>query len=380
MASTTFASELAELLHVSHVVGTNTQLVQAGGGNTSVKNADGTIMLIKASGTPLGAMTPDRGWVAVDLDGVKQLLEKKELRSLPNADRERLVLELLHGCVIEPLDARPSVETPLHALLDRVVMHSHAVVINALACHPQGEKLMQKILGDRALPPLWVPYTDPGSTLAFALADSIADYRREHGLAPDVLVLENHGLFVAASTPTECVLKQTEILFAVEIYFSDQNEAGIAPVVQEQIRNAVQSFTGKSGDLAVRFSVNPLLTRAARSELHNVFSGSLTPDHIVYTGPSAVILEAGFADNTLAGALRDFETAYGQFPRLLLVKGQGMCIISTSESKLDAAELLAVSAVQIADLAQNRIKFLSPQGVDFILNWEAEHYRAKQNG
>ena len=48
--------EREELLHVSHAVGANTRFVQAGGGNTSVKTADGSLMFIKASGTPLADM------------------------------------------------------------------------------------------------------------------------------------------------------------------------------------------------------------------------------------------------------------------------------------------------------------------------------------
>ena len=376
-----FSPFLEELLHISHVLGTNPLLVQAGGGNTSVKDRDGRYMLVKASGTPLGAMTSCKGWVAVDLEGVRALLTKKELRTLGSQEREQQVLELLTGAIIEPGDARPSVETPLHALLDRVVMHSHAVAVNALSCHPRGESLLAAVLGERPLPPLWVSYTDPGSTLAFLMADCIGDFRRRHGAAPDVLVLENHGLFVAAGSVQECVFKHTEVLTALERSFVQSREGGIGPRMQKVIAGALQHAARLRGrDTGeIHFSRRAELVRAAGTDAGAVFSGALTPDHIVYTGPAAVFLEGNEDQEKVIEQVRAFEEHYGQFPRMLLVRGEGMCFLAPNRSGFEAAEQVAVSAVQTVELMGTSPRFLAKAGVDFILNWEAEHYRAQQN-
>ncbi|MCA1809200.1 MAG: class II aldolase/adducin family protein [Lentisphaerae bacterium] len=247
MTHESFSPYLEELLHISHVLGANPLLVQAGGGNTSVKDHAGRYMLVKASGTPLGGMTDSRGWVAVDLAGVRALLDRKDLRSLDDQQRELQVLELLSQAVIAPPDARPSVETPLHALLDRVVMHSHAVAANALACHPQGRRLIVEALGAPNHPPLWVPYTDPGSTLAFMVADNIAEYRCHYESAPDVLVLQNHGLFIAAASVQDCILKQAEVLRALEQYFNQRREVGIGTRIQDVIARALHLAARQCG-------------------------------------------------------------------------------------------------------------------------------------
>ena len=53
---------LSELIKISNAVGRNAALVQGGGGNTSVKTADGKYMYIKASGTALKDMNGKHGW------------------------------------------------------------------------------------------------------------------------------------------------------------------------------------------------------------------------------------------------------------------------------------------------------------------------------
>jgi rhamnose utilization protein RhaD (predicted bifunctional aldolase and dehydrogenase) len=158
-------------------------------------------------------MSPQRGWVAVRLDAVRSLFATPELRMLPAAKREQRVLGLLSDAIIEPADARPSVETPLHALLDTVIMHSHPVAANALGCMPDGEVVLGDICqGVSARPPLWLPYIHPGSTLAFAVADRIEQYAAEHGGPPDVVLQPNHGLFVAAPTAYACAIKHQQIV------------------------------------------------------------------------------------------------------------------------------------------------------------------------
>jgi rhamnose utilization protein RhaD (predicted bifunctional aldolase and dehydrogenase) len=55
---------LAQLIEISRAVGTRTDYVQVGGGNTSVKSPDGRTMAIKTSGTALAAMSESAGCIA----------------------------------------------------------------------------------------------------------------------------------------------------------------------------------------------------------------------------------------------------------------------------------------------------------------------------
>src|SRR6185295_8207876 len=62
------AGPLRDLVHISRAVGADPDLVQGGGGNTSVKTRDGRRMFVKASGTALAAMDAGRGWAELDLE------------------------------------------------------------------------------------------------------------------------------------------------------------------------------------------------------------------------------------------------------------------------------------------------------------------------
>jgi rhamnose utilization protein RhaD (predicted bifunctional aldolase and dehydrogenase) len=68
---------LAELIKISRATGKDPALVQGGGGNTSVKTADGKYMYIKASGTALKDMNELAGWRRLRLDSVLSILAGK---------------------------------------------------------------------------------------------------------------------------------------------------------------------------------------------------------------------------------------------------------------------------------------------------------------
>ena len=73
---------LAELIQISNRTGTDPTLVQGGGGNTSVKTADGKYMYIKASGTALKDMNQQQGWRRMRLEPVLAVLKDKSLPKL----------------------------------------------------------------------------------------------------------------------------------------------------------------------------------------------------------------------------------------------------------------------------------------------------------
>src|ERR1035441_6075282 len=101
---------LAQLVEISCAVGSRTDYVQAGGGNTSVKLPDGQTMAIKASGTALTAMTELAGWVEVNVAAVLSIFERKDLATMETDAREARVLQHLSSAIVGG-KGRPSVET-----------------------------------------------------------------------------------------------------------------------------------------------------------------------------------------------------------------------------------------------------------------------------
>ena len=194
-SSKSVSGPLQELIEISRAVGADPDLVQGGGGNTSVKSRDGESMYVKASGTALAHMDESRGWAKVDTQATIDILDDAKLARMKAQPREAEVLRRLQATVAEPAGARPSVEASLHALLDRVVIHTHPVGLNALLSSQKSAERVQELVGGK---PLYIPYFDPGFTLAAHVKRAIDAYVEDHGKRPTVVLLENHGLFVAA--------------------------------------------------------------------------------------------------------------------------------------------------------------------------------------
>jgi NAD(P)-dependent dehydrogenase (short-subunit alcohol dehydrogenase family)/rhamnose utilization protein RhaD (predicted bifunctional aldolase and dehydrogenase) len=374
---------LAQLIGVSREIGANPEYVQAAGGNTSIKSADGRTMAIKASGTALTDMSETEGWVELDVAAVLAVLDRPDLPSLPPKEREARILEHLQSAVIGGY-GRPSVETALHAMLGRVGVHTHAVAINALTCGP-GAAALAGMTSPGELPPLWVPYTDPGWCLAAAVRTAAEQYRRRHGSLPAVIFMENHGILVSAEDGPGCLALHGEWVARAARYFADapppESSAGRAEIgsaalrkTMAEIRRAWREVFGSPG--FARLSRDPELAGAVSGKAAGLLAaGALTPDHIVYTGAHAVAVDS---PDELPLKLKS-ALAEKAPPRVAIVRDAGAFLVAADPLKLDAAEALASSAARIARLASTRggAHNLSPASAGFIANWEAEHYRAR---
>jgi len=182
--------EEEDLLAVSQALGRDVFAIQGGGGNSSFKRADG-VMLVKASGRAMGELTDMGGFVAVDPAGLRA--------GLAACAAEADYAALLAACVVGA-GGRPSIETGLHALMGRCVLHSHSLWANVLCCAHGG----QGLLADLFPAADYVPYAMPGLPLAQALA----------ARAPlaDVVFLENHGLIVSADTPQAALARHDAVV------------------------------------------------------------------------------------------------------------------------------------------------------------------------
>jgi NAD(P)-dependent dehydrogenase (short-subunit alcohol dehydrogenase family)/rhamnose utilization protein RhaD (predicted bifunctional aldolase and dehydrogenase) len=373
---------LAQLIEVSRAVGTNPDYIQAGGGNTSVKSADGRTMAIKASGTALALMSESAGWVEMDLSRVLTVLDRPELPALPSKEREALVLDHLTSAVVGTLRGRPSVESALHALLGRVVIHTHSVAINALTCGP-GEPTLRELTRPGELPAVWIPYTDPGWKLATAIRSAARSYQQKHGRLPAVIFLENHGIFVSADSPAACLALHEDWVRRCERHFAPSSTAAhsLPPLDSAALRSALAALRkswreARGTPLFVRLSDNLELCAAATGPVCEAMAaGSLTPDHIVYNGAHALLVES------LDDLPAQLKPALGEpaWPRVAFVRGLGALLLADDPLKLEAVEVVAAGGARIHRLAAARggAKNLAPAAADFIINWEAEHYRAR---
>lgn len=174
---------LSELIELSHEIGKMPDLIQGGGGNVSVKLADG-IMAIKASGACLKDVSLDHGLAFINYLDVQQLIGHHS-KNIYQQILERKSLG----------KSRPSLESGFHCLMKTYTIHSHCVYSNLLTCSLEGKNIARKLFPEA----VWVPYAPPGDALAQVIAGMMKSNES------DLYFLENHGLITTSLDMSEAL-------------------------------------------------------------------------------------------------------------------------------------------------------------------------------
>jgi NAD(P)-dependent dehydrogenase (short-subunit alcohol dehydrogenase family)/rhamnose utilization protein RhaD (predicted bifunctional aldolase and dehydrogenase) len=380
---------LADLIKISQAVGGDTALVQGGGGNTSVKTADGTHMYIKASGTAIKDLSESRGWRRLRVASVCTILDDESLAKLGETDREDEIARRLRLCCEDDVEsgARPSVEAHLHAALDRCVVHLHPIAVEAYVCAKHGRAALEKLFAGRKLPPLWVPMADPGYMLALTVRRLVNRYAEQHGQRPSALFLEQHGLFVTAYSADEVLRRVKEVIKTCtdnlpKTATPKTRQPARADVVAASlaIRKAVQRAAGPYTCVKhyLDEQIAGLMARPDAKRL--AAAAALTPDELVYANGSPLWLDR--PDAPAVQAKLERLMARGEKPATsFLVKGLGL-FIAGSQKALGSMKDVVTASLLVRAYAQSfgGPHPLSKRQRDFILNWESESFRKKIAG
>src|SRR5690606_2443167 len=122
----------------------------------------------------------------------------------------------IRGAMVDQsINAKPSIEVTFHALLladcnVRCVAHTHPVAVNQIMCSNRAEQFaLNRIFPDEVVlcgpRSVFVPYADPGLPLARTIRVKVAEYMREMGEPPKVILMANHGLIALGQTPTDAL-------------------------------------------------------------------------------------------------------------------------------------------------------------------------------
>jgi rhamnose utilization protein RhaD (predicted bifunctional aldolase and dehydrogenase)/NAD(P)-dependent dehydrogenase (short-subunit alcohol dehydrogenase family) len=380
---------LDEMIEVARRFGEDVAFSRAGGGNASAK-ADG-ILYIKPSGIPLADLGTEV-LVPLEMAPLLAFLEAGEEPGEPGSDPVMRVAR--QARLAEAGGRRPSVELLFHALMpERIILHTHPVVLNALTCSRDGGALAARLLGDEVL---WIPYTNPGLPLARAIAAARVAFETRTGTpAPQITLMQNHGIIVAGDTAAAI----------------DERTAWVTGIVQAELDRLAPDGDGRSGFAAdrarelvdaiapalrvllargphprvVTFDDSPLAatfpaTAAGRAFVRN---GPMTPDQIVYSGswPLLLDLPAGTGPDAVLPALRarlDTHVATtGGLPIIVVVPGLGVFAAGDSWAQADTARHIYLDALRVGEGATRLggVRPLADAERTFIETWEAEAYR-----
>ncbi len=383
--------QIEDLIAISRKFGQDSRFVIAGGGNTSYK--DENRLWVKASGHALATITED-GFAVLDRALLNEMGEKAYNED--TAIREEQVKnDLSVACITK--DRRPSVETSLHNCMGfAFVVHLHPTLVNGLMCSVNAEAACKEIFPDA----LYIEYTDPGYTLFKKVYDRIKAYKAEKGKEPQVIFLQNHGIFVGGDTTAEIEGIYSEVLGKLEAKVAalpegdtavSETVTDVVPAIRQMLsrsgrgfktlkvtKNALVDFFIDGCSVTSTGSVTDCPGKSGFDKIAKPF----TPDIIVYCKSSYIFIEAESDEEILKHAEEEIEafvSGKGYTPKVLLIKGIGLIAVGDSSRNAQIITDVFTDAMKVAFYAQSfgGEHPMERAWIDFIDNWEVENYRRK---
>jgi NAD(P)-dependent dehydrogenase (short-subunit alcohol dehydrogenase family)/rhamnose utilization protein RhaD (predicted bifunctional aldolase and dehydrogenase) len=389
-------SDLQDMLKISVTTGADPRLVQGGGGNTSVKIADTGRMYVKASGTGLADMRKGAGYREVDVAACLAMLDDEALAGMDEDAREMEVVQRLLDACTDDLQGRPSVETGLHALLKRCVVHTHPSPINGLLCAFDGLAALSEVMDGMDIAWTFVPGAVVGYRLAAQMQKALADHEAAHGCRPQAIFLENHGLFVtdddadAVLRITIAIFRRIEALGRTAVRGAAlrptpaREKADADAAVAESVADARHFYSLLYDRPAVvRFSDEPVVTEFLRNTQARALAAvkPMTPDQALYCkGPAVwVAMPDDPADLQLAvsAALQARLGTADDTPTCMLIEGLGMICGAPNPKLLDAIVATAHATLETLTIASQfgGARPLPDETIEWIFSWEVERFR-----
>jgi len=344
-----------KLERMSCFAGVRFDLVQAGGGNSSVK-LDEEKMLVKASGINLTQVTQNNGYVAVDYKKTREWFNKNNLSGLNKKERERQGKELL-ATVSRDEQGKPSIETFLHALLNTYTLHTHPVSVNTIASQSDWKEAFLSCFPDSVC----VAYETPGIDLALSLYEEISEKK----ILPRIVFLQNHGLIVSSDSYREVIELTNSVTDKLNLLLGfDLKRYRDVTALQNHCES-------QWGFLPMIYcSDDSVVSELIQSESRDQGIWPFCPDVLVYCGVSPVFTSS--VENI--SPLNDYYKKYSAYPNVVVINKQVYFFARSLKKAKESEELLKFHLLTISKNTSPALR-LSLHEIAYLSNWDAEKYR-----
>ncbi|MFN8254361.1 MAG: SDR family NAD(P)-dependent oxidoreductase [Bacteroidales bacterium] len=373
---------MQDLIEISRFYGVNKEFVIGGGGNTSYK--DENYLYVKASGKPLADIS-ETGFIKI---------ERKALENLKNIEfpddsvlRDKMIVnEVLKCCRDNHLNLRPSVEAPLHGLINfRFVVHTHSTWVNALLCSNNATEMAERLFPENTL---FVRYIDPGYTLYAELLKEIETFRLKYHCDPKIILVQNHGIFVSADTTDE--IKEIYLEAIGKISNLTRKPLQSEPIEpNNKIANiipALRMILSEDSLLTGRMRVNNLILHFVKdTNTAKQVSLPFTPDNIVYCKSLPLFIDCDGEPEEIIelfiSLCKKYKADFGYNPKIILLKNLGMVSVAENSKLADIQLDVFEDLMKVSYLTQSfgGPHFMEKHQIDYIENWESENYRHKMS-
>lgn len=342
--------ELNDFIEISKFAGERFDLVQAGGGNSSVKNDNGT-MFIKASGTCLSEVDENYGYAIVKNVELLDIFDEKDLlNTTSKRDREQIVNKFINNVNLTK-NFRPSIETLLHSMLKKYTLHTHPVVVNSITCLTDWKEILNKIFNNTNI--ICVDYYTPGFDLALELKKLTTE------ADADIIFLQNHGLIITSNEKNE-IFELTEFVVSkIEQYLKvDLSNYKVATSVSKLLPRNLISYVSND-----KFILDNLNTKYLNSL-------PFCPDKMVYCGIKPLILK-----ELSCIQIKNYKDKYFEYPKVIFYKNNLIFVAKNIKKAKEIEDVFKFHLMALIFANQKNINYLPIKEIEYLGNWEAEKYR-----
>jgi rhamnose utilization protein RhaD (predicted bifunctional aldolase and dehydrogenase) len=345
-----------ELIKASRYIGSRFDLVQSGGGNSSVKE-DG-FLYVKSSGTYLGDMTADSGVTKLKLDVLQ-----REIQALISSDVDKWDKKTLEDKGAKILQEayvagkKSSIETFLHASFKKYVLHTHPIAVTYCMSSALIEKVKSKFNNA-----FISEYKTPGIELLIGVKEYLDEADELKG--PVIIFLKNHGLVVSADTAQEAL---------------DCTNA-VCDIVSGFINFDISSYKEAGNLFNVLSELNeewPIVSLVQNSEVTNYIIAlegksvsSFCPDIFIYLGWEFLDVSVNTKEQ-----FRLYEKKYQSYPSVFIKDGN-VYIQGPTYKKTKEIEDVLLCYIKVMEMTKNSsVNNLEQGELQYLSGWEAEKYR-----
>lgn len=332
-----YKSDLDLRVYTSNLLGRSDELVLHGGGNTSVKSmVDGEeILYVKGSGWDLVSIKAE-GFAPVKMS---TLLEMAKLKELSDSD----MVTQQKAAMIDKSAPNPSVEAILHAIIPfKVVDHTHADAIVTISNSKNGIELIDELFPNF----LVIPYVMPG----FILAKQIYELTRNFDWdSCEGIILHNHGIFTFDNDAKKSYDKMIDAVSLAEEFLAENAPVNlVSPDVNVEVdldKLKMLVSKAKGYDIVMKLNDSPLAKYYASQDDLSTFAtrGILTPEHIIRTKRTPLVLEDENIDAALDAYIKAYKKYFETFstdeiclnpaPNYAVIKNVGVVLFGKNEKE-----------------------------------------------
>ena len=342
--------EIKKLIKLSKYAGMREDIIQAGGGNTSVK-IDNEKMFIKSSGYQLSEMEENVGYSKVNYKKIVDYF-KSHLEIKRSDEKELLNETLIEG-------KRPSIETFLHSITEKYTLHTHPLLINVFTSRVSGMEELKSIFPDSLI----IGYQTPGIFLAKDFFDKFS--KLDNPQKANIVFLKNHGLIVSGKNVDEVIELHENILKILEDRLK---------INMKVYRNSTYLYKKLESFLEnniVYLCENSKIKSFKENNNIDKVNYCFSPDSLIYCNKKILVLNKN--DDVLEVTKKHI-LEYGN-ANVIFFENE-FYIIAPNIKKAKEIESVLSFNLQVLELNKNdEMDFLTEEEQNFLLNWDSEKYR-----